>query len=105
MKKNPKVYIFNCFSESKEICYLPVTKPFCESVTIIDVCNDVLICHKSSLNKPGQLFIVKVHSENGVYDLSRISIHEISPSRSLPDSNEFVVEHGHTLYGKFFLKA
>jgi len=93
------IYFFN-FIETKGIYYLPVTKPFHESVNVIDVCNDVLICYKSSLNKPGQLFIVKVQSVDRVYDFTDISIHAISPSRSLPNSDKFVVEHGYTLYSK-----
>lgn len=94
--------IFNNFAESKQIYYLPITKPFHECATVVDVCNDVLVFYKSSLNKPGQLFITKIDSVNGVYDFSNISIHEISPSRSLPNSEEFVVEHGYTLYSKIY---
>lgn len=95
-----KNYFFNNFTETKNIYYLPVTKPFHESVTMLDVCNDVLIYYKSSLNKPGQLFITKLNSVNGAYDFTNISVHAISPSYSLPNSDEFVVEHGYTLYGK-----
>lgn len=93
-------YNYFIILESKDIHYLRVTKPFHESVSVIDVCNDVLICYKSSLNKPGQLFVIKIQSVDSVYDFNDISFHEISPSRSLPNSDEFVVEHGYTLYGK-----
>jgi len=93
----------NNFSESKDICYVPVTKPFHESVSILDVYNDVLVCYKSSLNKPGQLFIIKMHSVNGIYEFNNISAHEISPSRCIPNSDNFVVEHDHTLYSKIFM--
>lgn len=89
---------FNYFAESKDIHYIPVAKPFHESVSVLDVYNDILVCSKSSLNKPGQLFIVKIHSVNGVYEFSNISVHEISPSWSVPNSDTFIVEHGHTLY-------
>jgi len=95
-----KTIIFNYFVESKDIHYLPITKPFHESVSVIDVCNDALVCYKSSLNKPGQLFAIKIPSVFEGYDFTNISIHEISPSRSLPNSNNFVVEHGYTLYSK-----
>lgn len=101
--KNAEVPFINCihFIESKVIRYLPVTKPFHESVSVLDVCNDYIVCYKSSLNKPGQLFVVKVNFANNVYDFSNIAIYEVSPSRSLPNSDEFIVEHGYTLYSKF----
>lgn len=92
------ILIFNNFSDSRNIYYLPITKPFHESVNVLDVCNDVLVCYKSSLNKPGQLFAIKILSVMKVYDFTKVSIHEISPSRSLPNSDKFVVEHGYTLY-------
>lgn len=62
--------------------------------------DDIIVFYKSSLNKPGQLFTVKMHSLKGDYDFTNISMNEMSPSRSLPNSEEFVVEHGYTLYGK-----
>ncbi|XP_022176208.1 acylamino-acid-releasing enzyme-like isoform X1 [Myzus persicae] len=94
------IHTFAIDTESKDIRYLPITKPFHESVSVIDVCNDVLVCYKSSLNKPGQLFVIKILSTTRAYDFTNISIHAISPSRSLPDSDNFVVEHGYTLYNK-----
>ncbi|XP_060833609.1 acylamino-acid-releasing enzyme-like isoform X2 [Rhopalosiphum padi] len=94
------IHTFAIDTESKDIHYLPITKPFHESVSVLDVCNDVLICYKSSLNKPGQLFAIKIPSMFEGYDFTTISIHEISPSRSLPNSDNFVVEHGYTLYNK-----
>lgn len=62
--------------------------------------DDIAVFYKSSLNKPGLLITIKLHSLNGVYDFNNISINEMSPSRSLPNSEEFFVEHGYTLYGK-----
>jgi len=59
-----------------------------------------MVCYKSSLNKPGQLFIIKIQSINGIYDFNDISATEISPSRNLPNSEDFVVEHGYTLFSK-----
>ncbi|XP_060834032.1 acylamino-acid-releasing enzyme-like isoform X2 [Rhopalosiphum padi] len=94
------IHTFAIDTESKDIHYLSITKPFHESVSVIDVCNDALVCYKSSLNKPGQLFAIKIPSVFEGYDFTNISIHEISPSRSLPNSNNFVVEHGYTLYNK-----
>jgi acylaminoacyl-peptidase len=64
------------------------------------VYDDSVLFYKSSLNKPGQLITVKLHSLKGDYDFNNISIYEISPSRSLPNSEKFIVEHGCTLYGK-----
>ncbi|CAI6373921.1 unnamed protein product [Macrosiphum euphorbiae] len=90
------MHTFAIDTESKDIRYLPITKPFHESVTVIDVCNNVLVCQKSSLNNPGQLFAIKILSTY----FTNISIHEISPSHSLPNSDNFVVEHGYTLYNK-----
>lgn len=69
------------------------------------MCNDVLVCYKSSLNKPGQLFIIKMHSVNGNYDFRDVSVHEISPSKSLPNSNDFVVEHSFTAFSKLQLNG
>lgn len=100
MYKTYRNVLFTDFAESKEIQFLPIAEPFHESVGIVDVCNDVLVCHKSSLNKPGQLFAVKMHSENGVYDFTNIALNEISPSRSLPNCDNFVVEHCNSLHGK-----
>ncbi|XP_025201669.1 acylamino-acid-releasing enzyme-like [Melanaphis sacchari] len=94
------IHTFAIDTESKYIRYLPITKPFHESVSVIDVLNDVLICYKSSLNKPGQLFAIKIPSILEGYDFTNISIHEISPSRSLPNCDNFVVDHGYTLYNK-----
>lgn len=42
---------------------------------------------------------------NGNYDFSDVSVHAISPSRNLPNSNDFVVEHGYTLYSKIQLNG
>ncbi|KAL4112560.1 hypothetical protein QTP88_016318 [Uroleucon formosanum] len=94
------IHTFAIDTESKEIHYLPITKPFHECVSVLDVCNDVMVCYKSSLNKPGQLFAIKILSTFEAYDFSNISINEISPSYSLPNSENFVVEHGYTLYNK-----
>ncbi|VVC32928.1 Peptidase S9, prolyl oligopeptidase, catalytic domain,Alpha/Beta hydrolase fold [Cinara cedri] len=94
------IHTFAIDTETKDIYYLPVTKPFHESVSVVDVFNDILVCHKSSLNKPGQLFTIKINFANEMYDFNNLSIHEISPSRSLPNSDEYVVEHGYTLYDK-----
>lgn len=88
------------YIELRNIHYLPVTKPFHESVSVLDVCNDVLVCYKSSLNKPGQLLTIKLNSASEFYCFTNISVQEISPSYSLPNSDEFIVEHGYTLYGK-----
>lgn len=98
-----EILIFNNFPESKNIHYLPITKPFHECVSVLDVCNDVLVCYKSSLNKPGQLFAIKLLSTSEAYDFTNISIHAISPSHSLPNSDNFVVEHGFTLYSKILI--
>lgn len=43
-----------------------------------------------------------MHSVDGVYEFSNVTVHEISPSRCLPNCDNFVVEHGHTLYSKIF---
>ncbi|KAF0709143.1 acylamino-acid-releasing enzyme-like isoform X3, partial [Aphis craccivora] len=94
------IHTFAIDTESKDIHYLPITKPFHECVSVLDVCNDILVCHKSSLNKPGQLFAIKIPSISEGYDFTNISIHEISPSRSLPNSDNFIVEHGYTLHDK-----
>jgi acylaminoacyl-peptidase len=94
------IHTFAIDTESKDIHYLPITKPFHECVSVLDVCNDVLVCYKSSLNKPGQLFAIKMLSTLEAYDFTNISINEISPSHCLPNSDNFVVEHGYTLYNK-----
>ncbi|CAH1722220.1 unnamed protein product [Aphis gossypii] len=94
------IHTFAIDTESKDIHYLPITKPFHECVSVLDVFNDILVCHKSSLNKPGQLFAIKIPSISEGYDFTNISIHEISPSRSLPNSDNFIVEHGYTLHDK-----
>ncbi|XP_003247213.1 acylamino-acid-releasing enzyme isoform X2 [Acyrthosiphon pisum] len=94
------IHTFAIDTESKDIHYLPITKPFHECVSVLDVCNDVLVCYKSSLNKPGQLFAIKFLSTFEAYDFTNISINEISPSHCLPNSDNFVVEHGYTLYNK-----
>eukprot|EP00102_Acyrthosiphon_pisum_P011826 XP_008180714.1 PREDICTED: acylamino-acid-releasing enzyme-like [Acyrthosiphon pisum] len=94
------IHTFAIDTESKDIHYLPIAKPFHECVSVLDVCNDVLVCYKSSLNKPGQLFAIKILSTFEAYNFTNISINEISPSHCLPNSDKFVVEHGYTLHNK-----
>ncbi|XP_050434308.1 acylamino-acid-releasing enzyme-like isoform X1 [Adelges cooleyi] len=94
------IHTFAIDSETKVISFLPIVKPFQESLSVIDVCNDIIVCYKSSLNKPGQLFLARINTSGGIYDFNQVTVNEISPSRSLPNSDTFIVEHGFTLYSK-----
>lgn len=93
------------FTESKTISYVPIVEPFHESLTVLDVFEDNLVVYKSSLNKPGQLFLGKVKIVNGFYDFNNISVNEISPLHELTNSTEFIVEHGITLHSKNLLNS
>ncbi|XP_050543366.1 acylamino-acid-releasing enzyme-like isoform X1 [Daktulosphaira vitifoliae] len=94
------IHTYAIDTESKTISYLPIVEPFRESLTVLDVFEDNLVLYKSSLNRPGQLFVGKVNIMNGFYDFKNISVSEISPLHKLPNSNEFIVEHGITLHDK-----